>query len=175
VQVAGDDGQIVREGHSGNIWDNVSPFLYVPIPEEILGGGAVATRTAAGADAGVGGTAGATEAMPAAPNAASTEPNPLAESTGNSSANPEDDGYDWKLGDYKSAQRWQNQMNSREWTLEEIDNTISTGEQTPAPNNINKGNPAVRYTNPETGRYVVRDETTKEILQISGKRYIPSD
>jgi hypothetical protein len=85
--------------------------------------------------------------------------------------NPAQEGYDWKLGDFKSAQRWQNQMTSRGWTMEDINDAIENGEQFPAPNFINPGNSATRFINPTTGRYVVMDNITKEILQVGGDGY----
>jgi hypothetical protein len=114
----------------------------------------------------------ATEPLPVAPAVAETatrvSPDATVETT------PAEGEYDWKLGDFKSEQTWQNQMLGRDWTSEQIDNMIKTGEQTPVTNYVNKGNPAMKYTDLETGRYIVRDEATKEILQISGKDFIPS-
>jgi hypothetical protein len=81
--------------------------------------------------------------------------------------------YDWRLGDFKPDQKWQNQMQEREWTLEDIDNVIRNGTQEPAPNDVHTGNPAVRYTDPTTGKYVVKDEATGEVLQISRIGFIP--
>ncbi len=50
--------------------------------------------------------------------------------------------------------------------MEDINDAIENGEQFPAPNNIHPGNPAIRYVNPSTGKSVVRDEITKEILHV---------
>jgi Colicin E5 ribonuclease domain len=82
---------------------------------------------------------------------------------------PNDDGEkpDWKFGAHKSEQKWQNRLKQREWTNEEITDTIKNGEKFPADNNVNTGNTAIRYKNPKTGKSVIRDEVTKEILQIS--------
>lgn len=88
---------------------------------------------------------------------------------------PEEPGV-WKLGvrPRKSAQRWQNQMDKRGWTKEEITDTIKNGERYPAPNKIIKENTATRYENPENGRFVVRDDKSGEIIQISGKTFEPN-
>ena len=78
---------------------------------------------------------------------------------------------EWTLGKYKSATRWANQLAKRGWTPEEITDTIADGKTSEAPNFINKGNPATNYKNPTTGRFVVRDNITKEILQVSGENF----
>lgn len=74
---------------------------------------------------------------------------------------------DWTLGSYKSPQKWANQIAKRDWTPEDISNTIANGEQFEAPNLINPGNTATRYQLGD--RFVVRDNQTKELIQISGK------
>jgi Phage Mu protein F like protein/Colicin E5 ribonuclease domain len=76
---------------------------------------------------------------------------------------------EWRLGAHKSAKRWASQIENRRWTPEEITETIKNGEKFPAPNRINPHNPAARYE--YNGRYIVRDEVTKEILQISGDNF----
>lgn len=77
----------------------------------------------------------------------------------------------WTFGKHKSAQKWENRMESRKWTEQQITDTIKNGKKYPAPNNVNKGNEAARYE--YKGRYVVRDEVNKETLQISGKNFNP--
>jgi len=80
---------------------------------------------------------------------------------------------EWTLGNFKSPQRWANQIADRNWTPEEITDTIAAGEQYPAPNYVNPGNTATRYQNIDTGRFVVMDDVTNEILQISGEGFRP--
>jgi hypothetical protein len=80
---------------------------------------------------------------------------------------------EWTLGNFKSPERWANQIAKRNWTPEDITNTITNGEQYPAPNRVNLGNTATRYKDPSSGRFVVKDDVTNEILQISGPRFIP--
>ncbi len=77
----------------------------------------------------------------------------------------------WKLGEFKSATRWANQLKNRGWTPEEITETIKNGKNYAVENRVNKGNAAVQYFNPKTGRFVVRDEVTMEILQVSDRRF----
>ncbi len=80
---------------------------------------------------------------------------------------------EWSFGTYKSKERWGNQMKERKWTEQEITDRIKTGKADPAPNYINKGNTATRYTDSQSGKFVVRDDVTKEILQIGGEKYEP--
>ncbi len=81
---------------------------------------------------------------------------------------------EWSFGTYKSKERWGNQMKERKWTEQEITDTIKTGKADPAPNYINKGNTATRYTDSQSGKFVVRDDVTKEIIQIGDKDFIPN-
>jgi hypothetical protein len=74
----------------------------------------------------------------------------------------------WNLGEHKSAQKFQNQMQKRGWTSEQIDEAISDGQQFRAPNKINPGNTATRYVHPTTGRSVVVDDVTREVLHVGG-------
>jgi hypothetical protein len=80
-------------------------------------------------------------------------------------------GFEWRFGSFKSTQKWANQMLKRGWTPEEISNTIENGQQFPAPNNVNPGNTATRYVDPVTGRSVVVDDVTHEVLHIGGDNY----
>jgi len=52
---------------------------------------------------------------------------------------------EWTLGRHKSEKRWANQIENRNWTPEEIRETIKNGEKFPAPNKINPENAATRY------------------------------
>lgn len=78
----------------------------------------------------------------------------------------------WVLGKHKSALKWKNRVEAGKWTAKEITDTIRYGERSKAVNKVNKGNRAVQYTDRETGKYVVRDEVTKEILQVSRPGYL---
>lgn len=72
----------------------------------------------------------------------------------------------WTLGKHKSAQKWAAQMKTRAWTPKQIDQAIQKGEKFPAPNKVNPLNSASRFVHPKTGRSVVIDDITKEILQV---------
>jgi hypothetical protein len=78
---------------------------------------------------------------------------------------------DWRLGDFKSPQRWANQMLNRGWTEQQITDAIKNGASFPARNNVNPLNPAIRFENRETGQSVVIDTTTGEVLHVGGKGF----
>jgi len=80
---------------------------------------------------------------------------------------------EWKFGKHKSETKWNNQKQKRGWTNDKITDTIKDGEQFPAPNKVNPGNGATRYQTKD-GRYVVRDNVTKEILQVSDDKFKPN-
>ena len=75
---------------------------------------------------------------------------------------------EWKLRGEKSSTKWANQMKKRGWTPQQIDEAISNGKMFSAENNINPGNPATRYVHPKTGRSVVIDDVSKEVLHVGG-------
>lgn len=58
-------------------------------------------------------------------------------------------------------------MAKRGWTREQISEAMK-GERFPAENLENKGNAATRYVHPETGRSVVIDDVTKEVIHVGG-------
>lgn len=78
-----------------------------------------------------------------------------------------------KFGSHKSATKWQNQMTQRGWTEDQIREAIERGERFQAPNMVNPSNSATRYVHPTTGRYVVIDDVTNEILQVGADGFIP--
>jgi RHS repeat-associated protein len=78
----------------------------------------------------------------------------------------------WRWGSYKSPQKWANQMVQRGWTPDQINEAIRFGQRFPAINNINPGHSATRYVNPTTGRSVVIDDVTGEIIHIGGDDFV---
>ncbi|KAB2964106.1 MAG: hypothetical protein F9K16_05075 [Thermoanaerobaculia bacterium] len=72
----------------------------------------------------------------------------------------------WTLGDFKSAEKWASQMAKRGWTRRQISEAVRTGERFAAENMVNKGNAATRFIHPQTGRSVVLDDVTKEVLHV---------
>lgn len=59
-------------------------------------------------------------------------------------------------------------MVQRGWTVEEIANAIATGERYPARNYVYLGNTATRYVSRDTGKSVVVDDQTGEVLHVGG-------
>lgn len=84
---------------------------------------------------------------------------------------------DWTLGKFKSDKRWASQLEKRDWTPEKITETIKHGKRFEAPNNVRiKIDPRATATRYEyNGRYVVRDDLTGEILQVSGPSHTPQN
>ncbi len=83
---------------------------------------------------------------------------------------------EWTLAKFKSDKRWANQFEDRNWTPEEITETIKYGKKYKAPNLPRKHDPGATATRYEyNGRYVVRDDQTREILQVSGPSHIPQN
>lgn len=74
----------------------------------------------------------------------------------------------WRLGEHKTISQWEAQMKKRGWTVEQIGEAVEQGQQLPAQNLIRPENSAVRYVHPTTGRSVVIDEVTREVLHVGG-------
>lgn len=77
----------------------------------------------------------------------------------------------WTLGEGKSAAKWTGQMERRGWTSAQIDEAVSGGEKFSAPNNLNPANGATRYVHPETGRSVVVDNKTGQVIHVGGEGF----
>ena len=78
----------------------------------------------------------------------------------------------WRLGGNHSAQQWQEKMAKRGWTPKQISEAIQNGLQFPAVNHVNPGNAATRYVHPTTGRSVVLDEVTGEVIHVGGDGFV---
>jgi hypothetical protein len=74
----------------------------------------------------------------------------------------------WTLGEGKSATKWAGQMERRGWTPNQIDEALVSGQKFPAQNNLNSANGATRYVHPETGRSVVIDNKTGQVIHVGG-------
>nr|WP_257721635.1 RHS repeat-associated core domain-containing protein [Desulfomicrobium orale] len=79
--------------------------------------------------------------------------------------------YTWKFWAGKSPIKWSNQMQNRGWTHEQISEAIKYGKRYRATNLINKHHSATRYIHPKTGRSVVIDDITREVIHIVGDGY----
>ena len=62
-------------------------------------------------------------------------------------------------------------MAQRGWTPEQITQAMRKGREFAAENLVNKGSAATRYLHPETGRSVVIDDVTKEVLHVGGEGF----
>lgn len=77
-------------------------------------------------------------------------------------------GTKWIFGAFKTEAKWASQLAKRGWTQKQITEAISKGQQFKAVNNVNKANSATRYVHPATGKSVVIDDVTKELLHVGG-------
>ena len=77
----------------------------------------------------------------------------------------------WVLGAGKSEAKWAGQMERRGWTQGQVTEAIGRGKSLPAENLVNKGNSATRYVHPETGRSVVVDDVTREVIHVGGNGF----
>ena len=84
-----------------------------------------------------------------------------------SSGNPS-----WKLGSNHSAEQWQKKMSSRGWTADQITEAIKNGQKVPAVNQVNSANAATRYIHPATGRSIVVDDVTSEVIHVGGDGFV---
>jgi Colicin E5 ribonuclease domain len=62
-------------------------------------------------------------------------------------------------------------LQRRGWTEDQIREAIDSGERYPAKNNVNPLNTATRYVHRQTGKSVVVDDQTGEILHVGGSGF----
>ena len=77
-------------------------------------------------------------------------------------------GTKWVFGTFKSSAKWASQLAKRGWTKKQITQAIAKGQKFKAVNNVNKSNSATRYVHPTTGKSVVVDDVTREVLHVGG-------
>ena len=77
----------------------------------------------------------------------------------------------WIWGQNKGVAKSIRQMDQRGWVPSQVTDAIKTGQQFPATNLVNKGNPAIRYVHPTNGQSVVQDTVTKEIIYFGGPNF----
>lgn len=63
-------------------------------------------------------------------------------------------------------------MQHRGWTPDQITEAVEHGQQFPAVNNVNPANGATRYVHPTTGRSVVVDQVTGEVIHVGGDGFV---
>lgn len=71
----------------------------------------------------------------------------------------------------KSPHRLARQMAARGWTLEQIEEARDHGERQPAVNH-ETGRAATRYIHPETGRSVVIEDVSGDVIHVGGDGFI---
>ena len=79
-----------------------------------------------------------------------------------------DDVTKWIWSQNKGAAKSIRQMDRRGWKPAQVTEAIKDGQQFPAKNMVNAGNPAIRYVHPQSGQSVVQDTVTKEIIHFGG-------
>lgn len=77
----------------------------------------------------------------------------------------------WVYGGFKTSTKWANQLAKRGWTEKQITEAITKGKSFKAINNVNHAHPATRYVHPKTGRSVVIDDITNELLHVGGSGF----
>ncbi len=78
----------------------------------------------------------------------------------------------WRLGGNHSAQQWQDKMRQRGWTPNQIAEAVQNGQRFPAVNNVQPAHTATRYVHPTTGRSVVVDDVTGEVIHVGGDGFL---
>ena len=78
----------------------------------------------------------------------------------------------WRFGSNHTAHQWRDKMRQRGWTPDQITEAVSNGRKVPAVNNVNPGNATTRYIHPTTGRSVVIDDVTKEVIHVGGDGFV---
>jgi hypothetical protein len=63
-------------------------------------------------------------------------------------------------------------MQQRGGTLAQITEAIPGGQSFPAPNQVNPGPSATRFVPPTTGRSVVVDDATSEVIPVGGDGFL---
>ena len=85
---------------------------------------------------------------------------------------PTGDPAGWTFGSNHSSAQWQSKMLNRGWTPEQITEAIATGPKFTAVNLVNPMNAATRHVHPTTGRSVVVDDVTREVIHVGGDGFV---
>lgn len=78
----------------------------------------------------------------------------------------------WKLGGNHSVQQWQRHFVQRGWTPDQITEAVQRGQRIATSNNVYPGNTATRYIHPTTGRSVVVDDVTEEVIRVGADGFV---
>ena len=63
-------------------------------------------------------------------------------------------------------------MMQRGWKPDQITEAIQNGQRFTASNNVNAASAATRYVHPTTGRSVVVDDVTMEVIHVEGDGFL---
>ncbi len=63
-------------------------------------------------------------------------------------------------------------MRQRGWTVEQIEEAIRTGKGFKAKNSIHPENSATRHVHPKSGRSVVVDDLTGDVIHLGGDGFV---
>jgi hypothetical protein len=63
-------------------------------------------------------------------------------------------------------------MRQRGWTADQIDEALRRGQRFAAANNLDPAKGATRYVHPITGRSVVLDNVTGEVIHVGGDDFV---
>ncbi len=63
-------------------------------------------------------------------------------------------------------------MGKRGWSNAQIDEAIASGGKFPASNQVTPGHGATRHVHPKTGRSVVVDDVTGEVIHVGGDGFL---
>lgn len=74
---------------------------------------------------------------------------------------------EWHFG-YATAEK----MEKRGWTEAEITEALTRGRQFSTDNCVNYDNAAIRYMHPETGRSIVIDDSTRELIHVGREEFL---
>jgi hypothetical protein len=67
-------------------------------------------------------------------------------------------------------------MGPRGWTLNDVIETLNSPEKYQAMDyRTTPYQPATRYVNPSTGKFIVVNDETGELVQVSGEDFVPKD
>ena len=58
------------------------------------------------------------------------------------------------------------------WTADQIEEAIRRGQRSATTNHISPANGATRYVHPTTGRSVVLDDATGEVIHVGGDGFV---
>lgn len=71
----------------------------------------------------------------------------------------------------KSPGKQAQQIRTRGWTADQVEEAVSSGQAFKA-TNLETGGPATRYVHPVTGRSVVIDDRSRKVIHVGGDGFL---